>query len=184
MGVSFELPAMSPSGFAMLFLLVAFSSLLGMVASSGVIEVELTESELNGADRFLCCGFVQSKCARACAGRSCSLKCQGFCGPFNAKCGPYQCSSVANACSSSSSTSTSSSPSSAGSGSGTVILVGGNLKENNHAIWPRLVELAGEAGIGVLTAANSNAESSGNYLEVPEESGSLLLKMTSGSQPT
>ena len=78
-----------------------------------------------------------------------------------------------------------------GSGSGTVILVGGNLKENNHAvkysaiaiifrlsycrlhktssgnlysqIWPRLVELAGDSGIGVLTAANSNAENSGNY---------------------
>ena len=30
-------------------------------------------------------------------------------------------------------------------------------------IWPRLVELAGEAGIGVLTAANGNAENSGNY---------------------
>ena len=26
-----------------------------------------------------------------------------------------------------------------------------------------MVELAGEAGIGVLTAANSNAENSGNY---------------------
>merc|ERR1711953_542355 len=134
------------------------------VASSGVIEVELTESELDGADRFLCCGLVQSKCARACAGRSCSLKCQGFCGPFNAKCGPYQCSAVTNSCSSSSSpTSTSSSPSSAGSGSGTVILVGGNLQKNNHAIWPRLVDLAGDAGIGVLTAANSNAEKSGEY---------------------
>ena len=58
-------------------------------------------------------------------------------------------------------------------------MVGGNLQENNHAvrktftwsfltrdnfkIWPRLVELAGEAGIGVLTAANGNAENSGNY---------------------
>ena len=51
--VSLELPAMPPSGFAMLFLLVAFSSLLCMVASSGVIEVELTESELDGADRSI-----------------------------------------------------------------------------------------------------------------------------------
>ena len=49
--VSFELLAMPTSGFAMLFLLVAFYSLLGMVASSDVIEVELTESELDGADR-------------------------------------------------------------------------------------------------------------------------------------
>ena len=30
-------------------------------------------------------------------------------------------------------------------------------------IWPRLVEVAGDAGIGVLTAANGNAENSGNY---------------------
>ena len=51
--VSFELPAMPPSGFAMLFLLVVFSSLLGVVASSSVIEVELTESELDGADRSI-----------------------------------------------------------------------------------------------------------------------------------
>ena len=51
--VSLELPAMPPSGFAMLFLLVAFSSLLGMVASSSVIEVELTESERDGADRSI-----------------------------------------------------------------------------------------------------------------------------------
>jgi len=54
-------------------------------------------------------------------------------------------------------------PPSTGSGPGTVIMVGGNLQENNHAIWPRLVEVAGEAGIGVLTAANGNAENSGNY---------------------
>merc|ERR1712025_1045011 len=134
--------------------------LLSMTVSSDLINVQLADSELDGtADRLFCCGLVQSKCARACAGRSCSLKCQGNCGPFNSKCGPYQCSAVTNACSSSSTTlSTTMSPST-GSGPGTVIMVGGNLQENNHAIWPRLVELAGEAGIGVLTAANGNAAS-------------------------
>merc|ERR1719184_568424 len=145
--------------FTIPFLLLVLS-LLSIVASSDIIDVQLAESELDGADRRFCCGLVQSKCAKACTGRSCSLKCQGNCGPFNSKCGPYQCSSVTNACSSSSTTTMSPST---GSGPGTVIMVGGNLQENNHAIWPRLVELAGEAGIGVLTAANGNAENSGNY---------------------
>jgi len=138
--------------------------LLSLTASSDVINVQIEDSELdNTADRLFCCGLVQSKCARACAGRSCSLKCQGYCGPFNSKCGPYQCSAVTNACSSSSTTSSTTMSPSAGSLPGTIIMVGGNLQENNHAIWPRLVELAGEAGIGVLTAANVNAENSGNY---------------------
>merc|ERR1719370_1030914 len=107
-------------GFTMPFLLLVLS-LLSIVASSDIIDVQLAESELDGADRLFCCGLVQSKCARACAGRSCSLKCQGNCGPFNSKCGPYQCSAVTNACSSSSTTlSTTMSPST-GSGPGTVI---------------------------------------------------------------
>merc|ERR1712198_16661 len=86
-------------GFTIMPFLLILLSLLSTVASSDIINVQLSESELDGADRLFCCGLVQSKCVRACAGRSCSLKCQGFCGPFNSKCGPYQCSAVTNACS-------------------------------------------------------------------------------------
>merc|ERR1712010_136960 len=56
------------------------------------------EEELSPLLRTFCCGSVQQRCARACTGRSCSLRCQGYCGIFNSRCGPYTCSSVTNAC--------------------------------------------------------------------------------------
>merc|ERR1712001_681555 len=65
-------------------------------ASDIVVKVE--EEELSPLLRTFCCGSVQQRCARACTGRSCSLRCQGYCGIFNSWCGPYTCSSVTNAC--------------------------------------------------------------------------------------
>jgi len=49
---------------------------------------------------------------------------------------------------------------------GPLVLVGGNLQEDNSEIYDKIVELSGGKGIakiGVVTAANGNAESSGAY---------------------
>ena len=133
-----------------------FLSLLSLVATLDVIDVQLDESELDGADRWeflflprtiqilqlarhFCCGLVQGKCAGV--RRFWELKIwdfgerkdlfSGLCWTwvqpqvpgqlwalqhkvsleldrmrFFPRCGPYQCSSVTNACSSSSSTPT------------------------------------------------------------------------------
>merc|ERR1712039_1033179 len=68
--------------------------------------VKVEEEELSPLLRTFCCGSVQQRCARACTGRSCSLRCQGYCGVFNSRCGPYTCSSVTNACQSTTTTTT------------------------------------------------------------------------------
>merc|ERR1712013_297327 len=77
----------------------------GAHATSDIV-VKVEEEELSPLLRTFCCGNVQQRCARACTGRSCSLRCQGYCGVFNSRCGPYTCSSVTNACQSTTTTTT------------------------------------------------------------------------------
>merc|ERR1711863_39728 len=90
----------------MRFLLaVAVLTVVGTHAASDIV-VKVDEEELSPLLRTFCCGSVQQRCARACAGRSCSLRCQGYCGVFNSRCGPYTCSSVTNACQSTTTTTT------------------------------------------------------------------------------
>merc|ERR1712121_395314 len=82
----------------MKFLLaVAVLTVVGAHVASDIV-VKVDEEELSPLLRTFCCGSVQQRCARACTGRSCSLRCQGYCGIFNSRCGPYTCSSVTNAC--------------------------------------------------------------------------------------
>merc|ERR1711970_1671939 len=82
----------------MKFLLaVAVLTFVGARAASDIV-VKVDQEELSPLLRTFCCGSVQQRCARACTGRSCSLRCQGYCGVFNSRCGPYTCSSVSNAC--------------------------------------------------------------------------------------
>merc|ERR1712233_306662 len=75
----------------------ALLTVVGAHAASDIV-VNVEEEELSPLLRTFCCGSVQQRCARACTGRSCSLRCQGYCGIFNSRCGPYTCSSVTNAC--------------------------------------------------------------------------------------
>merc|ERR1712088_902425 len=90
----------------MRFLLaVAVLTVVGANAASDIV-VKVDEEELSPLLRTFCCGSVQQRCARACTGRSCSLRCQGYCGVFNSRCGPYTCSSVTNACQSTTTTTT------------------------------------------------------------------------------
>merc|ERR1712112_585965 len=90
----------------MKFLLaVALLTVVGAYAASDIV-VKVDEEELSPLLRTFCCGSVQQRCARACTGRSCSLRCQGYCGVFNSRCGPYTCSSVTNACQSTTTTTT------------------------------------------------------------------------------
>merc|ERR1711974_145330 len=90
----------------MRFLLaVAVLTVVGAHAASDIV-VKVDEEELSPLLRSFCCGSVQQRCARACTGRSCSLRCQGYCGVFNSRCGPYTCSSVTNACQSTTTTTT------------------------------------------------------------------------------
>merc|ERR1712088_707846 len=90
----------------MRFLLaVAVLTVVGAHAASDIV-VKVEEEELSPLLRTFCCGSVQQRCARACTGRSCSLRCQGYCGVFNSRCGPYTCSSVTNACQSTTTTTT------------------------------------------------------------------------------
>merc|ERR1712007_246494 len=72
-------------------------TVVGVHATSDIV-VKVEEEELSPLLRTFCCGSIQQRCARACTGRSCSLRCQGYCGIFNSRCGPYTCSSVTNAC--------------------------------------------------------------------------------------
>merc|ERR1712083_1095611 len=93
-------------GANMRFLLaVAVLTVVGAHAASDIV-VKVDEEELSPLLRTFCCGSVQQRCARACTGRSCSLRCQGYCGVFNSRCGPYTCSSVTNACQSTTTTTT------------------------------------------------------------------------------
>merc|ERR1711981_303678 len=80
-------------------------TVVGAHAASDIV-VKVDEEELSPLLRTFCCGSVQQRCARACTGRSCSLRCQGYCGVFNSRCGPYTCSSVTNACQSTTTTTT------------------------------------------------------------------------------
>merc|ERR1712226_1560563 len=90
----------------MRFLLaVAVLTVVGTHAASDIV-VKVDEEELSPLLRTFCCGSVQQRCARACTGRSCSLRYQGYCGVFNSRCGPYTCSSVTNACQSTTTTTT------------------------------------------------------------------------------
>merc|ERR1711936_1532010 len=90
----------------MKFLLaVALLTVVGAHAASDIV-VKVDEEDLSPLLRTFCCGSVQQRCARACTGRSCSLRCQGYCGVFNSRCGPYTCSSVTNACQSTTTTTT------------------------------------------------------------------------------
>merc|ERR1719408_394797 len=80
-------------------------TVVGAHATSDIF-VKVEKEELSPLLRTFCCGNVQQRCARACTGRSCSLRCQGYCGVFNSRCGPYTCSSVTNACQSTTTTTT------------------------------------------------------------------------------
>merc|ERR1712004_446972 len=80
-------------------------TVVGVHATSDIV-VKVEKEELSPLLRTFCCGNVQQRCARACTGRSCSLRCQGYCGVFNSRCGPYTCSSVTNACQSTTTTTT------------------------------------------------------------------------------
>merc|ERR1712126_676504 len=82
---------------------LAVLTVVGAHATSDIV-VKVEEEELSPLLRTFCCGNVQQRCARACTGRSCSLRCQGYCGVFNSRCGPYTCSSVTNACQSTTTT--------------------------------------------------------------------------------
>merc|ERR1719408_139775 len=82
---------------------LAVLTVVGVHATSDIV-VKVEEEELSPLLRTFCCGNVQQRCARACTGRSCSLRCQGYCGVFNSRCGPYTCSSVTNACQSTTTT--------------------------------------------------------------------------------
>merc|ERR1711973_923222 len=84
---------------------LAVLTVVGAHATSDIV-VKVEEKELSPLLRTFCCGNVQQRCARACTGRSCSLRCQGYCGVFNSRCGPYTCSSVTNACQSTTTTTT------------------------------------------------------------------------------
>merc|ERR1719429_762141 len=84
---------------------LAVFTVVGVHATSDIV-VKVEEKELSPLLRTFCCGNVQQRCARACSGRSCSLRCQGYCGVFNSRCGPYTCSSVTNACQSTTTTTT------------------------------------------------------------------------------
>merc|ERR1719408_193429 len=84
---------------------LAVLTVVGVHATSDIV-VKVEEEELSPLLRTFCCGNVQQRCARACTGRSCSLRCQGYCGVFNSRCGPYTCSSVTNACQSTTTTTT------------------------------------------------------------------------------
>merc|ERR1711972_489160 len=86
-------------------LAVVVLTIVGAHAASDIV-VKVDEEELSPLLRTFCCGSVQQRCARACTGRSCSLRCQGYCGVFNSRCGPYTCSSVTNACQSTTTTTT------------------------------------------------------------------------------
>merc|ERR1711973_904629 len=84
---------------------LAVLTVVGAHATSDIV-VKVEEEELSPLLRTFCCGNVQQRCARACTGRSCSFRCQGYCGVFNSRCGPYTCSSVTNACQSTTTTTT------------------------------------------------------------------------------
>merc|ERR1711973_322374 len=84
---------------------LAVLTVVGVHATTDIV-VKVEEEELSPLLRTFCCGSVQQRCARACTGRSCSLRCQGYCGVFNSRCGPYTCSSVTNACESTTTTTT------------------------------------------------------------------------------
>merc|ERR1712156_882891 len=84
---------------------LAVLTVVGVHATSEIV-VKVEKEELSPLLRTFCCGSVQQRCARACTGRSCSLRCQGYCGVFNSRCGPYTCSSVTNACQSTTTTTT------------------------------------------------------------------------------
>merc|ERR1712211_168374 len=84
---------------------LAVLTVVGAHATSDIV-VKVEVEELSPLLRTFCCGSVQQRCARACTGRSCSLRCQGYCGVFNSRCGPYTCSSVTNACQSTTTTTT------------------------------------------------------------------------------
>merc|ERR1719408_1136803 len=84
---------------------LAVLTVVGVHATSDIV-VKVEKEELSPLLRTFCCGNVQQRCARACTGRSCSLRCQGYCGVFNSRCGPYTCSSVTNACQSTTTTTT------------------------------------------------------------------------------
>merc|ERR1712088_211146 len=67
----------------MRFLLaVAVLTVVGAHAASDIV-VKVDQEELSPLLRTFCCGSVQQRCARACTGRSCSLRCQGYCGVFS-----------------------------------------------------------------------------------------------------
>merc|ERR1711962_1796311 len=84
---------------------LAVLTVVGVHSTSDIV-VKVEEEKLSPLLRTFCCGSVQQRCARACTGRSCSLRCQGYCGVFNSRCGPYTCSSVTNACQSTTTTTT------------------------------------------------------------------------------
>merc|ERR1711872_979096 len=84
---------------------LAVLTFVGAHATSDIV-VKVEEKELSPLLRTFCCGNVQQRCARACTGRSCSLRCQGYCGVFNSRCGPYTCSSATSACQSTTTTTT------------------------------------------------------------------------------
>jgi len=76
--------------------------LLGVVSSS--TETDIVVNSFHRFSRAAtCCSDIESKCATACVGQKCELKCGGKCGADKTQltqCGPYTCSSVTKQCSS------------------------------------------------------------------------------------
>merc|ERR1711892_455562 len=75
-----------------------------------ILVALLTVSLISLSKGQLCCSTAQSKCATACAGKSCDLSCSSdsTCCLFGncATCGPYTCSQLSNACTATSSDTT------------------------------------------------------------------------------
>merc|ERR1712002_299848 len=50
---------------------------------------------IEGKDRNLCCDIAKQQCGEKCSGQLCSEQCEGRCGIFNTKCGPWNCQDIA-----------------------------------------------------------------------------------------
>ena len=99
-------------------------------------EIRLDGDSPSEADRGLCCLLynTEATCASSCRGRSCSETCQTSCGVLNSQCGSWTCGTITAACS-------------LPDTSGSLIMVGGNLQEENTEIWSRMVTAAGGQGV-------------------------------------
>ena len=97
-------------------------------------DLKLDLDSPSETDRGLCCLLynAQADCSTSCQGRSCSETCRTSCGVLSSQCGSWTCGNITTACTSS--------PAS-------LVMVGGNLREDNTEIWSRLVAAAGGQGV-------------------------------------